>query len=49
MADGNAAFDLNVRLEEDALREKHRFVTGKDGPSVTGLATVTVIGLQMIV
>ena len=34
---------------EHALREKHRFVTGTDGPSVTGLATVTIIGLQMTV
>jgi hypothetical protein len=32
-----------------ALREKHRFVTGTDGPSVMGIATITVIGLQMTV
>ena len=32
-----------------SLCEKHRFVTGTDGPSITGLATVTVIGLQMTV
>ena len=32
-----------------ALREKHIFVMGTDGPSVTVLAIVTVIGLQITV
>ena len=32
-----------------SLREKHRFVTGTDDLSVTGIATVTVIGLLMTV
>jgi hypothetical protein len=39
----------DASTNEQALREKHRFVTGTDDPSVTGLATVTVIGLQMTV
>ncbi|KAG2557311.1 hypothetical protein PVAP13_8NG186805 [Panicum virgatum] len=38
-----------TRREQEPLREKHRFVMGTDGPSVTGLATVTIIGLQMTV
>ena len=32
-----------------ALCEKHRFVTGTDSILVTGIATVTVIGLQMTI
>jgi hypothetical protein len=37
-----------TKLEQLTLREKPWFVTGTNTPKVTGNATVTVIGLQMI-
>jgi len=41
--------DAATATDAEHYVRKHRFVTGTDGPSVTGLATVTVIGLQMTV